>query len=74
MEPYTTNVMLGGITTPIAPADAINAAENAGLYPALIIAGTRMTPRAATVAGPDPEIAAKKQATTTQTIATPPRM
>ena len=30
-------------------------------------------PRAATVAGPDPEMAAKKQATRTQTIATPPR-
>ena len=31
-------------------------------------------PSAATVAGPEPEIAAKKQETTTQTIAMPPRM
>ena len=32
-----------------------------------------MTPRAATVAAPEPEMAPKKQATTTQTIAMPPR-
>ena len=31
MEPYTTKVMEGGMMTPMAPAAAINAAENAGL-------------------------------------------
>ena len=36
------------------------------------MAGIRIRPRAATVAGPEPEIAAKKQATSTQTMATPP--
>ena len=36
------------------------------------MAGIRIRPSAATVAGPEPEIAAKKQATSTQTIATPP--
>ena len=41
--------------------------------PRLIIAGIRMMPSAATVAGPEPEIAPKKHATITHTIAIPPR-
>ena len=41
--------------------------------PRLIMAGIRMMPSAATVAGPEPEIAPKKQATTTHTMAMPPR-
>ena len=64
--------MDGGIITPIAPAVAIRAAANAGGYPTSTIAGIRIRPRAATVAGPEPEIAAKKHATSTHTIATPP--
>lgn len=72
IEPYTTKVMEGGIITPIAPEAAINAAEKEGEYPDLIMAGTRITPSAATVAGPDPEIAAKKQDTMTHTMAIPP--
>ena len=36
------------------------------------MAGIRIRPRAATVAGPEPEMAAKKQATMTHTMATPP--
>ena len=74
MEPYTTNVIDGGITTPIAPPAAINAQENAAGYPAFTIAGIMISPSAATVAGPDPEIAAKKQDTTIHTIAIPPLM
>ncbi len=37
-----------------------------------IIAGIRIIPRAATVAGPEPDTAPKKQATMTETIAIPP--
>ena len=36
------------------------------------MAGIRIMPSAATVAGPEPEIAAKKQATPTQTTISPP--
>ena len=72
IEPYTTNVIDGGMTTPIAPPAAISAQENAAGYPAFTNAGIIINPNAATVAGPEPEIAAKKQDTTTQTIAIPP--
>ena len=40
--------------------------------PRSTIAGIRTAPSAATVAGPDPEIAPKKQATITHTMAMPP--
>ncbi len=40
--------------------------------PSKIMAGISTAPRAATVAGPEPEIAPKKQETITQTIAIPP--
>ncbi len=40
--------------------------------PCSTIAGIRTAPRAATVAGPEPEIAPKKQETITHTIAMPP--
>ena len=65
--------MDGGITIAIEEAAAIsdeaNGAEN---LPWLTIAGIRIIPSAATVAGPDPEIAPKNIATTTQTMAIPP--
>ena len=51
---------------------AIRPSENDAENPDSIIVGTRTAPRAATVAGPDPEIAPKKQATMTQTMAIPP--
>ena len=52
---------------------AIRAVENGALKPPLsTIAGIRTAPSAATVAGPDPEIAPKKQATITHTMAMPP--
>ena len=69
--PYTMKVTDGGMITPIAPPAAINADANDTGYPSFTIAGIKMTPSAATVAGPDPEIAAKKQDTITQTSATP---
>ena len=65
--------MLGGITMAIELAVAINAVVMGALKPPLsTIAGIRTAPSAATVAGPDPEIAPKKQATITHTIAIPP--
>ena len=55
-------------------AEAIRAeAKGAEKPPELTMAGIRMMPRAATVAGPEPEIAPKNMATMTQTMAMPPR-
>ena len=65
--------MLGGMTIAMELAVAINAVEKgAEKPPRSTMAGIRTAPRAATVAGPEPEIAPKKQATTTQTMAIPP--
>ena len=73
IDAYTTNAILGGMTMAIELAVAISAVENgAEKPPCSTIAGTRTAPRAATVAGPEPEIAPKKHATITQTIAMPP--
>ena len=53
--------------------EAARAVENgAEKPPCSTIAGIRTAPRAATVAGPEPEIAPKKQETITHTIAIPP--
>ena len=61
------------MTIAIELAVAISAAEKgAENPPCSIIAGIRTAPSAATVAGPEPEIAPKKQATITQTMARPP--
>lgn len=57
--------------TPIAPPAAISAVAKLAGYPSFTIEGIKITPSAATVAGPEPEIAAKKQETITQTSATP---
>ena len=64
--------MDGGMTIAIELDDAMRASEKDGEKPDAIIAGIRTAPRAATVAGPDPEIAPKKQETMTQQIAMPP--
>ena len=66
MDAYTTKAILGGITIATELDVAIKAVENS------TIAGIRTAPRAATVAGPEPEIAPKKQETITHTIAMPP--
>lgn len=70
--PYTTIGMDGGIMTPILPAHAINANVNRFEYPFSSIVGTTIEPTAATVAGPEPETAAKNIHTTTVQIASPP--
>ena len=74
MEAYTTNAMEGGMTMAMEEALAIREeAKGAEKPPRLIMAGIRIMPRAATVAGPEPEMAPKKQATMTATMAIPPR-
>ena len=73
MEAYTTKAILGGMTMAMELEVAISAVENgAEKPPCSTIAGISTAPRAATVAGPEPEIAPKKQATMTHTIAIPP--
>ena len=64
MDAYTTNAMLGGMTIDTELDVAISAVENgAENPPCSTIAGISTAPRAATVAGPEPEIAPKKQET-----------
>ena len=66
--------MDGGMTIAMEEAAAIREdANGAEKPPWLIMAGIRIMPRAATVAGPEPEMAPKNMATTTQTMAMPPR-
>lgn len=57
---------------PISPDAATNAVEKFLSYPSLLIDGIMTSPIAATVAGPEPEIAEKKQQLMTATIAKPP--
>ena len=66
------NVILGGITVPREPDIAERALENPASYPWATMAGIRMDPMAATVAVPDPEMAAKNKAATTATYPSPP--
>ena len=56
-EPYMINGILGGMMTPSPPATATSAVVNFFSYPISIRIGMVMLPTAATVAGPDPEIA-----------------
>src|SRR5690625_315164 len=70
--PYITNGILGGINTPMEPAEAAIAAAKPLLYFCSFIEGIINDPIAATVAGPDPEIAAKNILASTVTIANPP--
>ena len=73
MDAYTTNAILGGMTMAMELEGAISAVENgAEKPPCSTMAGISTAPRAATVAGPEPEIAPKKQATITHTMAIPP--
>ena len=69
IEAYTTNAILGGMTMAMELEVAINAVENgAEKPPCSTIAGISTAPSAATVAGPEPEIAPKKHATITHTF------
>ena len=57
--PYITNGILSGISTPIEPAETVIATANPPLYLGSFIEGIINDPIAATVAGPESEIAAK---------------
>src|SRR5699024_9231527 len=70
--PYTTNGMEGGMMTPMEPAAAVTPEENPLAYLLAIIAGIMKLPMAATVAGPDPAIAAKNIQATIVTSDRPP--
>jgi len=69
---YITKGMLGGIITPIEPAAADNAAAKPAEYPFLFMAGIINVPIADTVAGPEPDIAAKIMHDKVVTMARPP--
>ena len=74
MEAYTTKAILGGMTMAMELEVAISAVENgAEKPPCSTIAGISTAPIAATVAGPEPEMAPKKQATITHTMGTKAR-
>src|SRR5699024_6676905 len=72
ITPYKTNGILGGMMTPIDPAEAATADAKPPSYLRAIIAGIIKPPIAATVAGPDPEIAAKNIQATMLTMLNPP--
>ena len=64
--------MLGGMMTPIAPAQAESAAAKEVSYFFSVISGIMKEPIAETVAGPEPEIAAKNMQAIVVTSARPP--
>ena len=66
--------MLGGTMTPRQPEAAISATAKGLSYPCSIMAGTMTAPMAATVAGPEPEMAPKNIQVMTVTTAKPPVM
>lgn len=70
--PKSTKGILGGMIIPRAPAVANNTVVNRLSYPSLIIIGIIIPPTAATVAGPEPEIAAKNIHVITAAMAVPP--
>src|SRR5690625_661776 len=72
ITPYIIKGILGGIITPIEPADAVTAAAKPVSYFLFSIDGIIIDPIAATVAGPEPDIAAKNMLAKTVTIANPP--
>jgi len=58
--PYMIKGILGGIITPIIPDAAVNDVLYSFVYSRFSISGIILVPIAATVAGDEPEIAAKK--------------
>src|SRR5690606_25258333 len=72
ITPYKTNGILGGMITPMDPAEAATAEAKPPSYLRATIAGIIKPPIAATVAGPDPEIAAKNIQATIVTMLNPP--
>jgi hypothetical protein len=73
MTAYSTIGTLGGITTPIVPAEAMSAAEKSTSYFFSLRSGSRAEPTAAVVAAPDPEMAAMNIDASTETMESPPR-
>src|SRR5699024_10827469 len=71
-EPYTRRVILGGIMIPKLPADCINPIAKFHEYPSLPNVGIMNPPIAATVAGLEPESAAKNIDDITSAISHPP--
>jgi hypothetical protein len=72
ITPYKTKGILGGIMTPMVPAAAVIAVANPSLYCFSFIDGIIKEPIAETVAGPDPDIAAKNMQANIVTKANPP--
>ena len=64
----------GGMMTPIVPEAAVRAAANPAPYLRSFMAGIMKEPIAETVAGPDPDMAAKNMQAMTVTMARPPTM
>ena len=64
--------LLGGIITPMMPAQVTMATLNVLLYPRSTMAGMVMHPMAATVAGPEPLMAAKNMQVAMVARARPP--
>lgn len=71
--PMVTIRMLGGIRGPKLPATEIMPPANSSSYPSLSISGYMMPPMAETVAGAEPDRAAKKEQATMEVMARPPR-
>ena len=71
---YTTITIDGGIKIPSVPALHNIPAANFFGYPALTMPAIIIVPTATTVAGDDPETAAKKVQAKTEAIASPPLM
>ena len=67
-----TKGILGGMITPMVPAAAVMAAAKLPWYLRSFMEGIMNDPIAETVAGPEPEIAAKNMQAKTVTIAKPP--
>ena len=66
--------LLGGMSTPMIPAQATMVAENTLPYPRSTMAGMLIMPMAATVAGPEPLMAAKNMQVRMVAMAMPPYM
>ncbi|MPN28028.1 hypothetical protein SDC9_175465 [bioreactor metagenome] len=73
VTPYTTIVMLGGISEPRGPAAATEQALKTGGYPSSFIPLAMTDDIAEVVAGPDPETAPKNIQASVAIIAIEPR-
>ena len=72
-NPYTINIMLGGMIMPTVPPAATVAAAKCLSYPPLVISGCMIEPIVAVVAELEPEMAANKPHAPSADMASPPR-